>query len=114
MARRQIAGQELVSATKMAAHFGVERSYLDTLVSQGVVEKRPHGLYDQTASRLRYFAHLRTERRRSPKSEADIAFQQAKTSLIQLGADAIAGIGENRSEANAGGDQPIQLAQRDL
>jgi len=27
--------------------------------------------------------------------------------LTKLGADAIAGIGENRSEANAGGDQPI-------
>ena len=34
--------------------------------------------------------------------------------LTKLGADAIAGIGENCSEANAGGDQPIQLAQRDL
>jgi hypothetical protein len=84
MAKRQVDGQELVSASRMAAHFGVERSYLDTLVNQGVIERRPDGLYDQSASRLRYFTHLRTERKRSPKSEADIEFQRAKTALIQM------------------------------
>jgi hypothetical protein len=34
--------------------------------------------------------------------------------LTELGAHAIAGVGENRSEANPGGDQTIQFGQRDL
>ena len=34
--------------------------------------------------------------------------------LTELGAHAIAGVGENRPEANAGGDQTIQFGQRDL
>ena len=84
MAKRRVEGLELVSASAMAAHVGVERSYLDTLVGQGVIEKRADGLYDQTASRLRYFAHLRSERRKSPKSEADIAFQKAETEMLAI------------------------------
>lgn len=33
---------------------------------------------------MSYIPHLRAERRRSPKSEAEVAFQEAKTRLLQL------------------------------
>jgi hypothetical protein len=72
------------SAVKMAHHLCFERAYLAQLVSQGVLKQRPDGRFDLDANRRAYIEFLRTERKRSPKSEADSAFTQAKAELIQI------------------------------
>jgi hypothetical protein len=77
-------GRELVSASKMARHLGFERTNLDRLISQGVIERQGDGRFDLDATRLAYIKHLREERRRSPRSEADVEFQRAKAELIQI------------------------------
>jgi len=74
----------LVSGNALAEHLCCVRSYVQKLVQQGVLERRDDGRFDQDLCRSKYIAHLRTERQRSPKSEADTAFQQAKTALIRL------------------------------
>lgn len=48
------------------------------------ISRRSDGCYDQTASRLRYIKHLRSEHRRSPRTEADAAHLAVKTDLLQL------------------------------
>jgi hypothetical protein len=83
--RDKALGPVLVSANRLAVHFGVNRSYLlDTLVRQGVIERNAQGLFDQDVSRLRYFAHLRSERARSPRSTADAEHTAAKTEMLRL------------------------------
>jgi hypothetical protein len=74
----------LVSGYKLAAHFGVVRQHIDHLMAQGVIERRSEGLFDQDQCRLRYIAHLRDERRRSPRSAADAKHAEAKTALLQI------------------------------
>jgi hypothetical protein len=49
-----------------------------------VIERRPDGLFDQDVSRLKYFAHLRAEHRRSPRTAADAEHVKAKTEMLQL------------------------------
>ena len=77
-------GRELVSASKMARHLGFERTNLDRLISQGVIERQGDGRFDLDATRLAYLKHLREARRVSPRSEADASFQRAKAELIQI------------------------------
>ena len=46
-------GPVLVSGVKLAAHFGISRQHVERLTAEGVLTRRPDGLFDQTASRLR-------------------------------------------------------------
>jgi hypothetical protein len=91
MTKVQDSGQP-VSAVKMAAHLDMERAWLAKLVSQGVLAQRPDGRFDLDSVRRAYLGFLRTERKRSPKSEADSAFTQAKAELLQIK------IGERKKE----------------
>ena len=54
------------------------------LTAEAVIEQRSDGGYDLTASRLKYIKHLRTEHRRSPRTEADAAHVAVKTEMLQL------------------------------
>jgi hypothetical protein len=66
-------GPALVSGNRLALHFGVVRQHVDQLAAQGVIERRPDGLFDQDQSRLKYFTYLRSDHRRSPRAAADAA-----------------------------------------
>ena len=65
-------------------YLGMTRQNVAQLTAAAVIEQRSDGRYDQTASRLRYIAHLRSENRRSPRAEADAAHAQAKTELMRI------------------------------
>ena len=80
----QVRKQEFVSATAMARHLCLDRGYQDRLVSMGVIMRREDGTFDLDDNRRRYILHLREERKRSPKSEADAEFQKAKADPIRL------------------------------
>ena len=84
MATAQGKGQELVSASRMAAHLGFERPMLDRLRAQGVIKREADGRYDVEATRLAYIKHLREARRLSPRSAADAEFARSKSELIQI------------------------------
>jgi hypothetical protein len=49
-----------------------------------VIEQRSDGCYDQAASRLKYIKHLRSENRRSPRTQADADHVKVKTEMLQL------------------------------
>jgi hypothetical protein len=66
------------SATKMAEHLGLNRAYLDKLVQDSVISRRPDGRFDLDRTRLAYIVHLRKVRRTSPQTTARAAFDQAK------------------------------------
>ena len=51
---------------------------------QGLIERRSDGLFDQDQSRVRYIAHLRSERSRSPRSTADAEHTAVKTEMLKL------------------------------
>jgi phage terminase Nu1 subunit (DNA packaging protein) len=74
----------LVSGYKLALHFDVVRQHIDQLALQGVIERRHDGLFDQDVSRLKYFAHLRAEHRRSPRAEADGELARALAEWLRL------------------------------
>jgi len=74
----------LASGSKLALHFGVTRQHVDQLAQQGVIERRPDGLFDQDQSRLRYFEHLRSQHRRSPRAEADGELASARAEWLRL------------------------------
>jgi hypothetical protein len=74
----------LVTSTALARHFGVTQTYVSKLMAEGVIERRPDGLFDQDVSRLKYLTHLRSENRRSARTEADAAHVKAKTEMLQL------------------------------
>jgi hypothetical protein len=73
----------LVSGNKLTVHFGVVRQRIDQLTAQGVIERRSDGLFDQDQSRLKYFDHLRSEHRRSPRTQADADYVKVKTEMLQ-------------------------------
>ena len=77
-------GQEFVSAVRMAAHLNMDRAYLSKLVSQGALTQRADGKFPIDENRRAYIEFLREARKRSPKSEADSAFTQAKAELLQI------------------------------
>ena len=72
-----------VSASALALHLDCSRAYLTKLECEGVL-RRDGGGFDLDASRLAYIRHLRRERQQSPRSEADAAFQRAKTRMLEL------------------------------
>ena len=77
-------GQEFVSAVRMAAHLNMDRAYLSKLVSQGALTQRADGKFPIHENRRAYIEFLREARKRSPKSEANSAFTQAKAELLQI------------------------------
>jgi hypothetical protein len=83
MTKTQENGQP-ASSVRMAAHLCIDRAYLTKLVSQGVLSQRADGRFDVDSNRRAYIEFLREARKRSPKSEADSAFTQAKAELIQI------------------------------
>ena len=83
MTKAQENGQP-ASSVRMAAHLCIDRAYLTKLVSQGVLSQRADGRFDVDSNRRAYIEFLREARKRSPKSEANSAFTQAKAELIQI------------------------------
>ena len=69
---------------QLARHFGCPRQNIDVLTAQSVIERRSDGKFDQDVSRLKYLAHLRSERARSPRAAADAKHAEAKTALLQI------------------------------
>ena len=53
---------DAVSGYKLAIHLGVTRQYIDALAAQGVLTRRPDGMFDQTTARLGFIKHLRKPR----------------------------------------------------
>src|SRR5262245_10541108 len=75
----------LVSANKLAAHFGIARQNVDRLAQEGVICREPgSNLFDQDKARLAYFNHLRSERRQSPASTAQSKLAEAKAEALRL------------------------------
>lgn len=74
---------KIVSASVMAAHLDMARSYLRKLVDDGVVAQLPDGRFNLNRVRVAYLRHLRTERRRSPGNAAAQAHTEAKTRLLE-------------------------------
>jgi hypothetical protein len=72
-----------VSASALAAHLDCSRAHIRNLEGEGVLH-RDGGGFDLDASRVAYLRFLRRERRQSPRSEADAAFQRAKAELIRI------------------------------
>jgi hypothetical protein len=73
-----------VSGYELARHFGCSRQNVELLATQGVIERRNDGKFDQDVSRLKYLTHLRSERARSPRAAADAKHAEAKTALLQI------------------------------
>jgi hypothetical protein len=71
-----------VSAVVLAQH--LDCSGHICLEGQGVLHRGPNGNFPLDASRVAYIRHLRRQRQQSAKSAADVAFQEAKTRLLQL------------------------------
>jgi hypothetical protein len=68
-----------VSGYALAAHLGVSRQYVERLTAEGVLTRRPDGLFDQTASRLAYLKHLKAERHGSTSTAAQAEYARQKT-----------------------------------
>ena len=73
---------DIVTANSLATHLGMTRQNVARLTVEAVIEQRSDGCYDQTASRLRYIKHLRSEYQRSPRTQADADHTRAKTEKI--------------------------------
>lgn len=72
------------SATALAEHLGLSRTYLDRLVASGVITRDDDGKFDVDACRLKYIRSLRQARRSSPVTEAQAQLQRAKARRIEL------------------------------
>jgi hypothetical protein len=77
-------GPALVSSAALGKHFDCAPAYVRKLVEQGVIERKSDGRYDLDACRSKYLAHLRAERKLSPKGAADTEFTAAKAELIRI------------------------------
>ena len=77
-------GLVLVSGNKLATHLACTRQSVDHLAALGVIHRRPDGMFDQDESRVRVLAHLRSERQRSPRNEADAEHARAKSALLNI------------------------------
>ena len=75
---------DVVTPNSLATHLGCTRQNIARLTAEAAIEQRSDGHYDQTASRLKYVKHLRTEHRRSPRTEADAEHALAKAALLRL------------------------------
>ena len=76
-------GKRNVSASELARHLDCSRTYIQKLEAEGVLH-RDAGGFDLDASRIAYLQYLRRERQQSPRSEADAAFQRAKTRMLEI------------------------------
>jgi hypothetical protein len=74
----------IVTGNSLATHLAMTRQNVTRLTAEAVIEQRSDGCYDQTASRLRYIKHLRSEYQRSPRTQADADHTRAKTEKIQF------------------------------
>ena len=74
---------DLVSGYKLAAHLGISRQAVDVLAAQGVLTRRPDGLFDRSANRLAYLKHLKAERR-STSTAAHAEYAKQKARLLEL------------------------------
>ena len=74
----------IVSATKLADHLAMSRTFLDRLVSSGVIKRRDDGRFDLDRCRVDYLRHLRQARRASPNGEARAQYDKAKARLTEL------------------------------
>jgi hypothetical protein len=82
--KARMVADDVVTPNSLATHLGCTRQNIQWLTAQAIIEQRSDGNYDQTASRLKYIKHLRDERRKSPRVEADADHVRAKTELMQL------------------------------
>ena len=73
-----------VSSYVMCAHLGLAPPYLDKLVADNVIERRPDGKFDLDAVRISYIRHLRLARRTSPAIAAQAEFAAAKARDLQI------------------------------
>jgi len=73
-----------VSVAAMGDHISCAPAYVRKLVDHGVIARRSDGKFDLDKNRTKYLAHLREERKRSPKSAAEVEFTSAKAELIRL------------------------------
>jgi hypothetical protein len=78
------AGAEQVSGYGLAAHLGLTRQGVDTLVAQGVLTRGADGLFNQTANRLAFIAHLKTARRSTAHLAAQAEHHKQKARLLEL------------------------------
>ena len=65
----RMVADDIVTANRLATHLGCTRQNIARLTAEAIIEQRSDGHYDQTASRLRYIKHLRSEHRRSPRTK---------------------------------------------
>ena len=80
----RMVADDIVTANSLATHLGCTRQNVARLTAEAVIEQRSDGCYDQTASRLKYIKHLRSENRRSPRTQADADHVKVKTEMLQL------------------------------
>ena len=80
----RMVADDIVTANGLATHLGMTRQNVARLTAEAVIEQRSDGGYDQTASRLRYLKHLRSDNRRSPRTQADADHVKVKTEMLQL------------------------------
>ena len=73
-----------VSAQLMADHLAMSRTYLDRLVSSGVIKRRDDGRFDLDRCRVDYLRHLRRAKRVSPNGEARAALDKARAREAEL------------------------------
>lgn len=73
----------LVSGNALAAHLCMTRQNVALLVVEGIIE-RVDGKFDQDQCRLRYIKHMRSDARRSPRTQADADHVKVKTEMLQL------------------------------
>ena len=59
---------DVVTANSLATHLGCTRQNIARLTAEAIIEQRSDGHFDQTASRLKYIRHLRSDNRRSPRT----------------------------------------------
>src|SRR6476660_624838 len=72
-----------VSASTLALHLDCSRTYIGKLEAEGVIQRQNDG-FPLDQSRVAYLRHLRAERQRSPRAEADAAHAKAKPELLQV------------------------------
>jgi len=73
-----------VSATKLGEHLDLSRQRIASLVSEGVIERRPDGRFNLDGNRVAYIRWLRSPERRSVRSEAASEFQREKARFLAL------------------------------
>jgi phage terminase Nu1 subunit (DNA packaging protein) len=73
-----------VSATKIAQHLGLSRTFVERLAGEGVLPRRPDGKFEIDATRLAYLRHLRQARRHSPATAARAALDAARAREVEV------------------------------